>query len=163
MKAGLTTFILAGILLTGVVLAENLEDLVMPGGKWWRNPRVATQLQLTSEEQSSLDTLYIENKRRMIDLQNIVEKERFELEQILDNPDFNEKACVKHFKKLTNAKTDLEMNRLEFLIDVRTMLGFDRFQLLKLKYQQHRLQRVKRFKQSQPKTPKSKQKTLPKP
>jgi hypothetical protein len=55
------------------------------------------------------------------------------------------------------------MNRLEFLIDVRTMLGFDRFQLLKLKYQQHRLQRVKRFKQSQPKAPKSKQKTLPKP
>ena len=60
--------------------ASQSGDLKLPGGKWWQLPKVAKELNLTSEEQKKLDELFVSSRRKMIDLKNNVEKEKFELE-----------------------------------------------------------------------------------
>ena len=141
-KITVITFI-GFLALTGICLAEGppVKREGVPAGKWWRMPGVNKDLNLNDEEQEKLDDLYIENRRRMIDLKSTVDRERLELEQLLDQKDFNESACMDRFKRLQNASTNLSIERFRFLIEIRKLLGYDRYEKLKIKFQEHRMRK----------------------
>ena len=134
-------FVISG---TGFARNPKPEGMILSGGKWWRMPKIATELDLKSEEQSKLDELYLESKKQLIDLKGNVEKEQLELEQILGKKDFDEAACMTQFKKLTNARTGLSTERFKYLIDIRKLLGFDRYQKLVEKFREQRMNRMRR-------------------
>jgi len=117
------------------------KSIGIPGGKWWKKPQVTDKLALTQEEKEKLDTMYLQHRRQMIDLHSQVEKERLELEQLLDSSTFNAAACMGRFKKLQEARTSLATERFKFLAQVREMLGLERFQQLKADVRQHRMKR----------------------
>ncbi|MDM8525595.1 periplasmic heavy metal sensor [Desulfococcaceae bacterium HSG8] len=119
------------------------EPLSIPGGKWWRMPRVAKELTLTGEEQERLDSLFMENRLQMIDLKSALEKEKLELEAILDKKNFDESACMSHFNRLQEARQGLVTERFKFLVEVRKLLGNDRFQKLKVKFHERRMLMMK--------------------
>lgn len=79
----------------------------------------------------------------MIDLKSNVEKEKLELEMILDQQDFNESACMDRFKKFQDARTKLANERFRFLIEVRKLLGLDRYRQLKTEFLDRRGHRMK--------------------
>ncbi len=135
---------------SGISIAGNLgysmrssgfgsEGLTIPGGKWWRMPKAAKKLELTKAEQKKLDRMFIQNRRRMIDLKRDAAKEKLELEDILDKENFNESACMGRFKKLMDASTELTIERFRFLVEVRNLLGIKRFQLLKANFRERRM------------------------
>ncbi len=131
---------------SGIGLARGprgMEGLKMPYGKWWRMPEVAKKLELTSEEQQKLDDLFVQSRRRMIDLKSNVQKEGLELEVILDQQDFDESACMDRFKKFQDARTRLANERFRFLIEVRKLLGPDRYRRLKTEFRDRRVHRMK--------------------
>ena len=140
-------FTLIGLLAaSGIGLARGPGDmgrLKMPHGKWWRMPEVAKKLALTSEEQQKFDDLFVQSRRRMIDLKSNVEKEQLELGMILDQQDFNESACMDRFKKFEDARTNLANERFRFLVEVRKLLGLDRYRKLKTEFRDHRVHRMK--------------------
>lgn len=117
------------------------ESMGVPGGKWWKTPQVADKLALTQEQKAQLDSMYLNHRHQMIDLRSQVQKERLELEQLLDSSTFNAAASMDRFKKLQEARTSLATERFKFLVQVREMLGLERFQQLKVKVQQHRMKR----------------------
>ena len=119
------------------------EGLKIPHGKWWRMPEVTEKLGLTSEEQQKFDDLFVQSRRRMIDLKSNVEKEKLELEMILDQQDFDEFACMDRFKKFEDARTKLANERFGFLVEVRKLLGLDRYRRLKKEFRDRRLHRMK--------------------
>jgi Spy/CpxP family protein refolding chaperone len=103
----------------------------MPHGKWWRSPRAVKQLDLTEEEKGKLDDKFVESRRRLIDLKSNVERERFEVDNLLDSEVLNEDAVREQFKKLEAARGALSAERFNFLLEVRQILGFERFQKVK--------------------------------
>lgn len=111
----------------------------MPPGKWWKVPQVAERLSLTEEERQKLDTMYLEHQHRMIDLRSQVEKERLELEQLLDSTTFDPAASMERFKKWQETHKNLATERFQFLLQVRSLLGLDRFQVLKAQFWKHRM------------------------
>lgn len=111
----------------------------MPPGKWWKAPQVAERLSLTEEERQKLDTMYLEHRHRMIDLRSQVDRERLELEQLLDSTTFDPAASMERFKKLQETHKALATERFQFLLQVRSLLGLDRFQLLKAQVWKHRM------------------------
>jgi len=113
----------------------------IPGGKWWKKPQVADRAALTQEEKEKLDTMYLQHRRQMIDLHSQVEKERLELEQLLDSSALNAASCMGRFKKLQEAHTNLTTERFRFLVQVRELLGPERFQQLKAEVRHHRMKR----------------------
>ena len=115
------------------------KDMGVPRGKWWKMPEVANKLALTEEEKEKLDTMYLGHRQQMIDLHGQVEKERLELEQLLDSSTFNATACMDRFKKVQEAQSNLATERFRFLVQAREMLGLDRFQQLKAEVRQHRM------------------------
>lgn len=115
------------------------EDMGLPGGKWWQMPQVADKVALNQEERQKLDTMYLQHRRQMIDLHSQVQKERLELEYLLDSSTFDAAACMECFKKLQAAHSNLATERFKFLIQVRELLGLERFQQLKTEFRQHRM------------------------
>ena len=121
----------------------------MPLGKWWRMPHVAQQLNVNGREKEQLDDLFIQTRRKMIDLKSAVEKERLELGILMDKETLDEDAVRGQFKKLGQARANLAAERFRFILAVRKILGAERFQSLKTLFwasREKRLHRQSRFK-----------------
>jgi len=107
----------------------------MPYGKWWRIPRVEKQLELTDEDKAKLEEKFVESRRKLIDLKSNVEREQFELDNLLDGESLDEGAVMDQFRKLEQARGDLSAERFSFLLEVRRVLGFERFHKIKTLYE----------------------------
>ena len=101
-----------------------------PPGRWWRMPEVADALELSQADKDSLDELYVQNRRGLIELKNDLERERFELENILEQQNLDEKAAMEQFKKIERCRERLSMERFRYFLQVRKMLGHERYQKL---------------------------------
>lgn len=109
----------------------GMGEFGLPPGRWWKKPKVAEKLKLTGQEKKELDNLYIQNRRRLIDLKSNMEKAKFELELIAEEEDFNKSASISLFKKLQEARTNMAVESFTLYVEVRQLLGYGRFQKLK--------------------------------
>ena len=120
------TLLIAFALLPTMALAQP-----MPPGKWWHIPRLSDQIDLNADEKLKMDGLYAESRRRLIDLKRNVEREQFELENVLETEPLDEAQVMLQSRKLEEARGQLATERLRFLVEVRKILGLERFQHLK--------------------------------
>lgn len=142
MKKGILFIFIGVFLFAGLAMAKGPEpdqdELDLPENKWWQNDHVVRILKLTEQEQSQLNDLFVNSQRQLFDLKANVQKEKFEIEQLLEQKKLDEKACMDQFQKLTQAQNTLRQNRFQFLLEVRKILGLERYQQLKTKFQQRR-------------------------
>ena len=92
--------------------------------------RVAERLNLSPEEINQLDTAFIDSRKKMIELKGRMEIEQLELETLIENPALDEPAAMNQYQKLEKARMDLGMERFRFLISVRKIIGYEKFQEL---------------------------------
>jgi Spy/CpxP family protein refolding chaperone len=131
--------VLGGMLLiTMISLADYAAGQDMPSGKWWYNSQVVQHLNLTKPEIRQLDKLYVNSHRRLLKLKNDVEREQFELDNLLGSKKKNDAEVKKQFERLEQARTNLANERLKFVIRVREIIGPERFQQLKMSYKKWR-------------------------
>jgi 5-bromo-4-chloroindolyl phosphate hydrolysis protein len=114
-----------------VFLPSTLLAQEMMPGKWWNNKAVANELELTDSERKRLDEKYTEGRRKMIGLKSEVEKERLELDIALDAQDADKEQISKHYDRLEKARAKMSKERFGLLMDVREIVGTERFQSLK--------------------------------
>jgi len=112
-------------------LAMGQERLA---GKWWRIPKVSKELHLKEEEKDRLDDLFVENRRKLIDLRGNLEKARLDLDAILGKKPLNREAVWACYDRLEKARENLARERFQFLLKVREILGPERFERLKMMY-----------------------------
>lgn len=110
----------------------------VPSGRWWRNPRISRHLNLNDREIDRLDAVYVKSRRKLIREKSSLEAERFELENIIENRALDEGAAIQQFDRLESKRENLSRSRFNFLLEVRKILGPDRFQNLKSLYQRSR-------------------------
>ena len=125
--AGITLIIL-------LILASWAVGQPMPSGKWWKDPGIAKELDLSSQDVRQLDNLFVKSRRRMIELKNQVEKEQFEYQTLIESKNLDEKAVNRQLQKLEKARSELNEERSRFVLGVRKILGPDRFQRLQQIY-----------------------------
>jgi Spy/CpxP family protein refolding chaperone len=123
--------ILLIIFLIAPVIAAGQD---VPTGKWWYNPKIQKNLNLSDNEVGKLDKLFANSRRKLIKLKSEVEHQQFELDQLLNQKTVNDAKVKKQFQKLEKARNKLANERLQFVIGVRNLLGPDRFQQLKSNY-----------------------------
>ena len=114
-----------------IFLPMDSLEAQMRLGKWWRIPNVAEQLNLGGKEKEQLDDLFIRTGRKLIDLRSALEKARLELGIMMDKETLDEEAIMGQFKNLDQARANLASERFRFLLEVRKILGAERFQGLK--------------------------------
>ncbi|MDY6792701.1 MAG: periplasmic heavy metal sensor [Thermodesulfobacteriota bacterium] len=112
-------------------------------GKWWHRPQASEKLNLSKEEINKLDEQFVDSRRKLIKLESALRSEQFELDNLLENEHLDEKATVKQFARLQQARTDLANEQFRFLLEIRKILGLDRFRQLK-QYKQLRRQKIRK-------------------
>jgi hypothetical protein len=117
----------------------------IPVGKWWHRSGVASKLNLSETEKDTLDQKYIESRRNLIKLKNVVESEGFELEVLLESEPLNEAKALEQHIRLQKARSDLANERFRFVLEVRKIIGLDRFQELKAAFKKIRRQKTRRM------------------
>ena len=121
------------------VIAMGMENV--PPGKWWQNPKVSSQMELTGDEIRNLDKAYLDNRRKLIDLKSKLEKERLELEALFETKELNETEVMKRFAQMENARAQLAVERFRFVVEVRKVIGLERYRILKTIFDRFRQQR----------------------
>lgn len=130
-------------------LPSSLLAQEMMHGKWWQNKVMAEQLELTDSERKILDEKYTESRRKLIYLKSEVEKERLELDILLDSKEVNRAQIFARYDSLEEARAKLSKERFSLLIEVRDIIGIERFQELKLMHRDKDRERTKkRFRSS---------------
>lgn len=124
--------LLVGLLFLLVCLPSTLMAQGMMPGKWWHNRSVCQELGLSDEETKILDEKYNASRRSMIDLKSEVERQRFELDLLLNNPESDKQEIRDRFEILEQARTKLSKERFEMFMTIRDTIGAERFQELKL-------------------------------
>ena len=121
------------------VKARHVKDsMELPPVKWWKMPLTAEKLSLTKEETEKLDAMYYAQRMRLIDLRSQMAKDRLEMEQLFEKEPFDAAACLNSFKKSQDARNAIGLERFKFLIQVRELLGGERFQMLKEEFKRFR-------------------------
>lgn len=126
-QTGVLGFVLFFCLVTPRICSA---DDIYPG-KWWRMPELSTELGLTDAQKRHLDELFMSNRGRLVERKTALERERVELSAVLDREPMDEAGIMAQLKRLESARTELSAERLRFGLEVRRILGYERF--LKLK------------------------------
>ena len=132
-----TLFLLVFVISPAMVTAKDF-----PPGKWWHNPQASEKLNLSDEEIKMLDKQFVESRRKLIKLKSIVESEQFELDNLLDAENINQKEAMKQFDKLQQAKKNLSTDYFRHVLQVRKILGLERFRQMK-QFNQLRRQKIR--------------------
>jgi Spy/CpxP family protein refolding chaperone len=106
----------------------------IPPGRWWHIPYFSDQLNITDQQKDELDKLFDDNRKRLAELKKQLEDERNDLLKAIDQEHLNETAAIDRMKKLESTRTLLAATRFNFSLEVRKMLGYERFQRLKTLY-----------------------------
>lgn len=121
---------LLALLIILMVNAPAAAQQDVPGGKWWQMPTVVERLELSDEEVRRLDETYKESRKRMIRLRADLETEQLELESIIEDLNLDNAAALAQYDKLDKARSELGYERFRFFLDVRTIVGQERFNML---------------------------------
>lgn len=113
------------LLASQVVLAHGT-----PRGRWWRSSRVVSALNLTSAEIEQLEQAYDKFRPQLIQAKSKVEQEQFELSNLIEQSTFDEAAIRAQNRKLEQARSELADVKFTFVIEVRKIIGAERFQQL---------------------------------
>ncbi len=139
MQPPLRTLLLVSALLLVVIGGSALAGDTR--GRWWHVAEIAGQLQLSEDEILRLDAAYEVARIRMIEIRSQVEIERIKLRSLMEQPDFNENEVMAQHQNQETARRRLSEERFRFLLEVRKIVGHDRFvQLLEIQ-DEHRKRR----------------------
>ena len=119
--------VLIAVLTPGLAASQET-----PAGKWWKNPRVIERLQLSDDEIDRLDSAFLKSRRKLIKLKGAVETEQLELDDLLERRRLNEDSLLEQYRAMEGARTELAMEQFKFILEIRKILGYERFQTIKL-------------------------------
>jgi Spy/CpxP family protein refolding chaperone len=118
--------VLAAALLLVLAVAAAQADPDFKG-RWWHEPAVADQLQLTEPEIRLLDQAFETSRNRMIELKGQLEIEQGKLRALMERSKMNEAEVKEQHRRQEAARADLADARFEFLMEVRRIIGPERF------------------------------------
>jgi Spy/CpxP family protein refolding chaperone len=116
------------LVLITMLAAATVQANDGPHGRWWNSPQVVDQLQLSPGEIQQLASGYEASRLKMIHLKSQVEAEQFKLQTLVEKPDMDDDAIKAQHRALEQARSQLADERFAFFLEVRKILGPDRFQ-----------------------------------
>jgi Spy/CpxP family protein refolding chaperone len=123
------------LVVIAILLSPSISSAKdIPPGRWWRVPYFADQLNINDSQKDELDKLFDHNRDRLAELKQQMEQEKRDLMQMIEGEHLNENDAKAQMKKLESTRTILSATRFSYSLEVRKLLGHDRFQQLKTLY-----------------------------
>ncbi len=118
-----TLFIVGSMLLVamgqGYAQKRSLREML---AKWWEHPRIQEKLKLDEAQVQQLNDIFYQYRIQLVDLRSIVEKAQLELEQAMDQENWNENEILQLARQVQEAKNRVELKQLEMALEMRKVL-----------------------------------------
>ncbi len=111
--------------------AQSHMLFMIPEERWWDRPKISKELQLTKEEKKKLKEVTLKARMKLIEKKAALKKERLKLISMIESKDATEEQINRQFELLQKAREDLLRTRFEYILEIRKILGVERFNLLK--------------------------------
>lgn len=124
--------IFAGFLFTICLAAHPLNAQMpeIPGGKWWKRPRVVEMLHLTPDQQERMEEIFSKNRRIFIDLKADVERRQIDVEELITKKDSETKKVSSAIDALDQARLRLGKARTMMIIEMKGILSAEQWQAI---------------------------------
>ena len=103
----------------------------MESGKWWYRPGVKNALNLAPDQIDRINTIWMEHKKRIIDIKSDIGKTYLDLENMMSQPMTNRQEAYKLAERLAKLHSRQTENRIKMAIDIRQELSIEQFEKLK--------------------------------
>lgn len=101
-----------------------------PPGRWWTDPALVQTLGLTADQQKRIDTLFQQNRLKLIDLSAGLQKEEAILEPLLEADRPDESQVLAQIDRIAQARAELEKANARMLLGFRGVLTLEQWKKL---------------------------------
>ncbi|HEY7574730.1 MAG TPA: periplasmic heavy metal sensor [Thermoanaerobaculia bacterium] len=122
-------------------------------GKWWKRPRIAQELQLSTEQDAQLEKIFARSKPRLIDLRAELEKKQFDYEQAMQSDATDRKTLEAKIDAREEARANLQKELAVMELDMKQVLKPEqRERLMRLREEGRRraMERRQRYRDGDP-------------
>lgn len=93
-----------------------------PDGKWWKNPRFMSDLNLTPDQSTEIEKIFVRSRMKLIDLKADLEKKQLDLQEAMQDKTANRAAVEKKIETVENARAALQKARALMILDMKQVL-----------------------------------------
>jgi periplasmic protein CpxP/Spy len=101
-----------------------------PPGRWWMDPALVQKLGLTADQQKRIDTLFQQNRLKLIDLSAGLQKAEAIMEPLLEADRPDESQVLAQIDRVAQARAELEKANARMLLRFRSVLTQDQWKKL---------------------------------
>ena len=109
-----------------------------PPGRWWTDPALVQKLGLTADQQKRIDSLFQQNRLKLIDQSAGLRKEEAILEPLLEAEHPDESQVLAQIDRIAQARAELEKANARMLLGFRSVLTLDQWNKLQSEDSGHR-------------------------
>jgi len=120
--------VLAGIAFAVTASAQRWHE--PPAGKWWKNPEVARQLDLSPDQQDRIEKIWVQHRRELIDRKAELDKRQLELADLLSRSSVDESAALELFDRVQQSRMAIEKTTFAMRIRIKNTLTREQQQRL---------------------------------
>jgi Spy/CpxP family protein refolding chaperone len=106
-------------------------------GQWWQNPEIAKQLALTADQRGAIDGVLQQNRQRLFDLSQAVQREDFAMEGLMNADQPDEGKILAEVDHLAQARAELEKENARMLLAMRRVLTTEQWRKLQEYQREH--------------------------
>lgn len=95
---------------------------ILPPGKWWKMPRITEALALTPEQITKIETIWGENRSRLQELRDRMEKALRDFSALADNDSSKKEQILQQAEQIISIRNELGRVTLAIQLDIRDQL-----------------------------------------
>ena len=94
-------------------------------GKWWKHPQIASELGLTEEQISTIETIFDKKKVKMTELKDKLLEKRTQLQEKIADPNAKRKDIDNQAEEVDKLILKLDKIKREMILEIREVLTPD--------------------------------------
>ena len=94
-------------------------------GKWWKHPQIASELGLTEEQISTIETIFDKKKVKMTELKDKLMEKRTQLQEKIADPNAKRKDIDNQAEEVDKLILKLDKIKREMILEIREVLTPD--------------------------------------
>ncbi len=104
------------------LFAASAVHAQTPDGKWWKNPGFMSDLNLSPDQSSEIEKIFVRSRMKLIDLKADLEKKQLDLQEAMQDKTANRAAVEKKIESVENARAALQKTRALMILDMKQVL-----------------------------------------
>jgi Spy/CpxP family protein refolding chaperone len=101
-----------------------------PGGRWWDNPEMAKQLNLSTEQRRKMDDIFQQQRVKLIDLHAAVAREEATLDPLMQAAQPDDSKILPQIDRIAQARAELEKADARLQLALRHVLTPEQWETL---------------------------------